>query len=79
MLFTGAGISINSGLPNWNHLIEKMLDGLGSKEEKSEKFKLALKDELFTPIEILNKKYNRNDLIKVCYINREISENKSKK
>jgi NAD-dependent SIR2 family protein deacetylase len=41
VIFTGAGISINSGLPNWNHLIEKMLDGLGSKEEKSEKFKLG--------------------------------------
>ncbi|HWW40792.1 SIR2 family protein [Pedobacter sp.] len=55
VIFTGAGISMSAGLPSWNDLVEKILDGLGTKELKAEKFKEALKDELFTPIEILNK------------------------
>jgi hypothetical protein len=55
VIFVGSGISINAGLPSWNALVEKILDGLGSKVEKGAKFKLALKDDLFTPIEILAK------------------------
>ncbi|WP_091430009.1 SIR2 family protein [Flavobacterium degerlachei] len=68
VIFAGAGISINAGLPNWNNLIDTILEGLGNKEPKSEKFKAALKDELFTPIEILNKiKHLKSESIEIFY------------
>ena len=54
-IFVGAGISTGAGLPNWVELIEIILDGLSSKESKSQKLKQALSDELLTPIEILGK------------------------
>ena len=44
------------------------MDGLGSKESKSDKFKTALKDDLFTPIEILNKiSHHKIDAIEIFY------------
>lgn len=55
VIFVGAGLSINAGLPNWNNLIENILDGISSKEPKSEKLKEALKDDILSPIEVLNK------------------------
>ena len=55
VLFVGAGLSVNAGMPNWNQLIDKILDGLSTKESKSQKYKQALKDELFTPLDLLNK------------------------
>jgi len=68
VVFTGAGISLAAGLPSWNELVEKILDGLGSKEPKGQKFKEALKDDLFTPIEILGKiSHLRESSIEVFY------------
>ncbi|UMY65382.1 MULTISPECIES: SIR2 family protein [unclassified Flavobacterium] len=55
VIFVGAGLSINAGIPNWNGLVETILDGISSKEPKSEKFKSALIDEVLTPIEVLQK------------------------
>lgn len=55
VIFVGAGLSINAGLPNWNGLIENILDGISSKEPKSEKLKNALVDEILSPIEVLNR------------------------
>lgn len=55
VIFVGAGISINAGLPNWNGLVESILDGISHKEPKSEKFKAALNDEILSPIEVLHK------------------------
>lgn len=55
VVFAGAGVSIAAGLPNWSDLIKEILDGLSSKEPKSEKFKQALDDEIFTPIDVLAK------------------------
>lgn len=55
VVFVGAGVSISSGLPNWNNLVEKILEKLEYKDDKVTKYKAALKDELFTPIEILKK------------------------
>lgn len=68
VIFIGAGISIDAGLPNWNNLVEKILDGLESKEKKSEKYKNALKDEILTPIEILTKiSHLKNESIEIFY------------
>lgn len=55
VIFVGAGLSTNAGLPNWSKLVENILDGISSKEPKSEKFKKALNDEILTPIEVLTK------------------------
>jgi hypothetical protein len=55
VIFVGAGLSVKAGLPNWVTLVETILDGISSKETKSEKFKTALRDELLTPLEVLNK------------------------
>ncbi|NII83174.1 SIR2 family protein [Pedobacter sp. SG908] len=68
VIFVGAGISMHAGLPNWNTLLEKILDGLGSKEPKAEKYKGALKDELFSAIEILGKlEYLKESAIEVFF------------
>ncbi len=55
VIFVGAGLSMQAGLPNWNSLVEKILDGISAKEPKSEKIKSALKDDVLTPLEALTK------------------------
>src|SRR5690554_6517079 len=55
VIFTGAGLSMNAGLPSWTELISSILDDLYEKEPKSEKYKEALKDEIMSPLDILNK------------------------
>lgn len=55
VIFVGAGLSIQAGFPNWIELVEKILDGIADRESKSQKYKEALKDELFSPLEILTK------------------------
>lgn len=68
VVFIGAGLSINSGFPSWNALIEAILDGIKDKEVKSEKFKSALRDDILTPIEVLEKisKY-KTEVIEILY------------
>jgi hypothetical protein len=72
VLFLGAGLSIESGYPNWYKLIEVILDGLKDKENKIEAYKDALKSEILSPIEILGKleKY-REDIIET--LDKELS------
>ena len=55
VIFTGAGLSMNAGLPSWVELINSILDNLNEKEPKSVKYKAALKDEIMTPLDVLNK------------------------
>ncbi|HBN06470.1 MAG TPA: phosphohydrolase, partial [Bacteroidales bacterium] len=55
VIFAGAGLSMNAGLPSWIDLINGILDDLGDKEPKKDKYKDALKDEIMTPLEVLNK------------------------
>jgi len=55
VIFAGAGLSVNAGLPNWSELTETILDRLGSKEPKADKYRQALRDEILTPLEILGK------------------------
>lgn len=55
VIFTGAGVSMNAGLPSWNQLIEYILDDLREKETKSEKYKEALKDDIMSPLDVLHK------------------------
>ena len=55
VIFVGAGLSVNVGYPSWNTLIQVILDGLSTKEAKSEKYKRALIEDLFTPVEVLKK------------------------
>lgn len=55
VVFAGAGLSMNAGLPSWIELIKNILDELNDKEPKSEKYKEALKDDIMTPLDVLNK------------------------
>ncbi len=66
VIFTGAGISIDAGLPDWSTLIKEILNGVSSKEPKSDKFKQALDDEIFTPVDVLAKiSYLRTEAIEI--------------
>ncbi|WP_312923274.1 SIR2 family protein [Empedobacter brevis] len=68
VVFVGAGLSIKSGYPSWNKLIITLLDGIKSKEPKSEKFKSALEDEILNPIEVLEKiSQYKKEIIEVFY------------
>ena len=55
VVFAGAGLSMNAGLPSWNQLIASILDEIGDKEPKSDKYKEALADDILTPLDVLNK------------------------
>ena len=55
VIFVGAGLSMGSGLPSWKQLIINILEEIGHKESKSQKFKIALDDEIMTPLDILKK------------------------
>lgn len=55
VIFAGAGLSMNAGLPGWVELINSILDDLNEKEPKSAKYKDALKDEIMTPLDVLKK------------------------
>lgn len=55
VIFAGAGLSMNVGLPSWYDLINNILDEIKDKEPKNIKFKDALKDEIMTPLDVLNK------------------------
>ncbi|GEC78301.1 SIR2 family protein [Flavobacterium aquatile] len=66
VIFVGAGLSLQAGLPNWNSLVEKILDGISAKEPKSEKIKAALNDDVLTPLEVLTKiSHFREDAIEI--------------
>ena len=55
VIFAGAGLSMNAGLPSWKDLIISILEEISDKESKSEKYKIALKDEIMTPLDVLHK------------------------
>jgi NAD-dependent SIR2 family protein deacetylase/tetratricopeptide (TPR) repeat protein len=55
VVFAGAGLSMNAGLPNWNQLIAAILDEIEGKESKSKKYKDALDDDILTPLDVLSK------------------------
>ena len=55
ILFLGAGISINEGLPSWNKIVENLLDNQDCDIEKASSFKAALSDDVMSPLEILEK------------------------
>lgn len=55
VLFVGAGLSTNVGLPNWKNLLIEILKSLIDREEKAEGFITSLESNLFEPIDILNK------------------------
>jgi NAD-dependent SIR2 family protein deacetylase len=55
VVFVGAGTSMNAGLPSWGGLINVILDGIGDREPKKDKYITALKDEILTPLEVLTK------------------------
>jgi NAD-dependent SIR2 family protein deacetylase len=55
VIFAGAGLSMNAGLPSWKELIINILEEISDKEPKSEKYKIALNDEIMTPLDVLNK------------------------
>ncbi len=55
VIFAGAGLSMNAGLPSWKELIISILEEITEKEPKSEKYKVALNDEIMEPLDVLNK------------------------
>jgi hypothetical protein len=55
VIFVGAGLSIQAGLPSWSKLINAILDGIGDREPKKDKYKEALTDEILSPLEVLTK------------------------
>lgn len=61
VVFAGAGLSINAGLPSWIELINNILDDLCDKEPKSGKYKEALKDDIMTPLDVLGKIENHKE------------------
>jgi len=40
VIFAGAGLSMNAGLPSWKELIISILEEITEKEPKSEKYKV---------------------------------------
>lgn len=58
ILFIGAGLSSNAGLPLWKDIVSLTLDHPNI--EKGEGYKAALNQGLFTPLEILDKIKNHN-------------------
>ncbi len=64
VIFAGAGLSMSVGLPSWIDLINRILDDLGDKEPKKDKYKEALKDEIMTPLDVLKKiEYHKEFII----------------
>lgn len=55
VLFIGAGLSANVGLPNWKKLLIELLTKLEEREPKSKGYIQSLEQDLFEPIEILKK------------------------
>lgn len=55
VIFVGAGLSVNAGLPNWNDLLIKILKSISVRENKSDGYISSLEQNLFEPIEILKK------------------------
>lgn len=55
VVFVGAGLSINSGLPNWKELTIEILKGLKDYDDKSPKYIDAINDEIMSPIDVLEK------------------------
>ncbi len=55
VVFVGAGLSINSGFPNWNNIVLDLL--LENKEyiNKAEDLYNALKADIITPLDVLDK------------------------
>ncbi|QXP58567.1 SIR2 family protein [Olleya sp. HaHaR_3_96] len=55
MIFAGAGLSMNAGLPSWTDLIINILEEIKEKEPKSDGYKDAIKGDIMTPLDVLNK------------------------
>lgn len=71
VVFVGAGTSMDAGLPSWGKLIEVILDGIGDREPKKDKYKTALKDEILTPLEVLTKIQEHREFA-IEYLEKEI-------
>ena len=55
VIFVGAGLSMNCGLPNWNKLTIEILEGLREYDEKCDKYIDAINDDIMTPVDVLQK------------------------
>ena len=55
IIFLGAGISINEGLPSWKNLVINLLENKEYDIQKATGYSNALKDDVMTPLDILEK------------------------
>lgn len=55
IIFVGAGLSMAAGLPSWMQLVERVLNESSNSIEKSQGYLTALKDEILTPLEVLDR------------------------
>lgn len=66
VLFVGAGLSMNAGLPSWKDLIIDILYKLKEKDSKLEGYIKTLQDGLLEPIEVLRKiESHKRDVIEI--------------
>lgn len=63
ILFVGAGLSKNNGFPDWNNILVSFLEEHKRDIEKSDAYINALKNEIITPLQLLEKLKNEKLLI----------------
>jgi hypothetical protein len=63
ILFVGAGLSKNNGFPDWNNILLSFLKEHNKDIEKSDAYINALKNEIITPLQLLEKLKNEKLLI----------------
>lgn len=63
ILFIGAGLSKNNGFPDWNNILVSFLEEHKRDIEKSDAYINALKNEIITPLQLLEKLKNEKLLI----------------
>lgn len=55
VIFVGAGLSMNCGLPNWNQLTIEILKGLKEYDDKCDAYINAINIEIMSPVDVLKK------------------------
>ncbi|MBS9783295.1 MAG: SIR2 family protein [Pasteurella sp.] len=59
VIFVGAGLSINAGLPSWKELIDLILVKIQEHEPNYESYQIALNNKAMSPLDVLKKIENK--------------------